>query len=256
MAEYDVATDAEGNTYILSEEAMTVFVVSASGELLDSIGRRGAGPGEFSNPAALDVADQILHVYDRAGRVSRWRLPGHELLPIYQIGDYLAMSGRFRGTADGFVASEGVWNGSQNGGDKWEWYVARWNERGKTRVASGPVSTYTPFESPPCIAGVVMPPIFRPKLVWDLEDEVMVVASHSDYTVKILRDSQVVGKLTGNTPPRRVTGAMLRREIGDLAWGPPGRQCVIPAEQVIEGRGYAEFLAPIGNLWLLAVPNG
>ena len=93
-----------------------------------------------------------------------------------------------------------------------------------------------------------MPPIFRPKLVWDVKDELMVVASYSDYTVKILRDGQVVGELTGNTPPRRVTTAMLRREIGDLAWGPPGGQCVIPAEQVIEGRGYAEFLAPISDL--------
>ena len=70
LEDADVDVDAEGNVYILSQEAMRVFVASESGELIDSIGRQGSGPGEFSNPGALDVADGILHVYDRDGGVS------------------------------------------------------------------------------------------------------------------------------------------------------------------------------------------
>lgn len=253
LKEADVASDGDGNVYVLSHEAVKVFVVSESGELIDSIGRRGSGPGELSNPGAIDVAEGVLHVFDHTGGVRRWRISDLELLPRLAMGEYFSLSGRFRGMGSRFLASEAVWNGSEGGGDRWERYLAEWNRGGKERIAAGPRSVYTPFESPACIAGVVMPRIFEASLVWDYADGLLVIASDTEYRAELLRDRQSVGQIRRDAMPRRVTRAMLRREVGDLRWGPPGNPCVIAAEQVIDGRGYAEFLAPIADV--LISPN-
>ncbi len=248
LLESDVDSDAAGNVYILSQEAMKVFVVSESGELIDSIGRAGQGPGEFANPGLLDVSGGVLHVFDRTGRVERWRLPSMELLPRLALREHLNVSGRFRGTVNGFLASEAVWNGSQDGGDRWERYLVDWNQGEYRRIADGPVSVYTPFEAPACIAGVVMPRILQPVLVWDSHGDLMVIASYSDYAADVLRDGEPVGRIARNTVPRLVTRAMLQREVEDLEWGPPGNPCIIPADQVIEARGHADTLAPVADV--------
>jgi len=45
----DVATDSEGNIYLLDAQLSEIKVFSPDGEFLRTIGRQGTGPGEFQN---------------------------------------------------------------------------------------------------------------------------------------------------------------------------------------------------------------
>lgn len=49
----DVATDNEGNIYLLDAQLNEIMVFSPDGEYLQSIGREGEGPGEFRRPSGL-----------------------------------------------------------------------------------------------------------------------------------------------------------------------------------------------------------
>lgn len=60
-----VATDMLGQFYVLDGLAQTVHVFDAHGEYLNSLGRRGSGPGEFQG--AIDIAvsaDSLIWVTD------------------------------------------------------------------------------------------------------------------------------------------------------------------------------------------------
>jgi len=65
-----IDVDAQGRIYVLDEQASTVRVFDASGELLQTMGRPGAGPGELSGtPRGLLVdANGVVHVADPRNR--------------------------------------------------------------------------------------------------------------------------------------------------------------------------------------------
>jgi hypothetical protein len=75
----DVASDEQGNVYVLDQRADEVRVFSPSGEYVRTIGRTGRGPGEFSRPNHIDVRDQIVTVLNPGGRSSSFAVTG-ELL--------------------------------------------------------------------------------------------------------------------------------------------------------------------------------
>ena len=51
----DVVTDDSGNLYVLDSQMNEVKVLSPEGDLLRTIGRKGEGPGEFSNGFSLAI---------------------------------------------------------------------------------------------------------------------------------------------------------------------------------------------------------
>ena len=51
----DVSKDTYGNLYILDRGNYRIQKFSNTGEFIETIGRRGQGPGEFINPIALDI---------------------------------------------------------------------------------------------------------------------------------------------------------------------------------------------------------
>lgn len=67
----DMDTDAEGRLYIADIMQGSVHVYNDEGSYLRSIGRRGEGPGEFTEMWGLQVSGDILHVFDaNTSRVS------------------------------------------------------------------------------------------------------------------------------------------------------------------------------------------
>ena len=61
----DVAFDDAGNLYILDRDAGHIVKVSPQGEYLQTIGRRGDGPGELSGPLGLALMpDERVVVFD------------------------------------------------------------------------------------------------------------------------------------------------------------------------------------------------
>ncbi len=60
----DVATWSDGRFAVLDRVAATVRVFDHGGQLVDSMGRRGEGPGEFRSPYALETVGERLVVWD------------------------------------------------------------------------------------------------------------------------------------------------------------------------------------------------
>jgi hypothetical protein len=75
----DVVDDSAGNVYVLDSEYKKIAVFGRGGEFKRNIvGGRGAGPGEFKLPIALDVHDGAVYVYDHAlGRISVFDTAGN-----------------------------------------------------------------------------------------------------------------------------------------------------------------------------------
>ncbi len=77
----DVAADAEGNVYVLENQASEVRVFSSAGEHLRSFGRRGRAPAELNRPISIDVRDEVVTVLNPSGQTSSFTLQGRELQP-------------------------------------------------------------------------------------------------------------------------------------------------------------------------------
>jgi sugar lactone lactonase YvrE len=61
----DVVLDSTGNMYILDSGNQRIQKLDVQGKFIQSIGRKGQGPGEFEFPYSLDVDDQdAIYAYD------------------------------------------------------------------------------------------------------------------------------------------------------------------------------------------------
>ncbi|MFC1564879.1 6-bladed beta-propeller [candidate division KSB1 bacterium] len=60
----DFTVDNNGNIYILDTGNQRVQVFSLQGKFLQTIGREGQGPGEFMNPASLEIFEDRLYVHE------------------------------------------------------------------------------------------------------------------------------------------------------------------------------------------------
>ncbi len=60
----DMLLDESGRLWVLDYLAAHVLVMSADGELLETIGRDGSGPREFKRPAAFALSPDTLRVVD------------------------------------------------------------------------------------------------------------------------------------------------------------------------------------------------
>ena len=149
----EVAVGPDGMTYILDDVNMTVYVVSADGELSDSIGRAGEGPGEFQTPLALDIGDDdALNVLDGRAGLLRWRVPegrflgGASTTGIWSTTRFQVVPGGFLFTERERLRREGEASISRD-------HVTRWNAGETQRLASGSEFSRYRLESPPCVWG-------------------------------------------------------------------------------------------------------
>ena len=65
-----VALDRNGDVYVLDQMARITRRFSADGTYLNSIGQRGAGPGEFTVVSGISIQNDALHILD----VVQWRV--------------------------------------------------------------------------------------------------------------------------------------------------------------------------------------
>ena len=73
---YTVAPAADGSrVYVLDGESVEVTIWTPDGTLIDRVGRRGEGPGEFRNPGRLFLFDDGFQVTERR-RVTTFSLDG------------------------------------------------------------------------------------------------------------------------------------------------------------------------------------
>jgi hypothetical protein len=76
----DVVVAADGSLYVLDSELRQVMRFGSDGELISSMGREGAGPGEFREASAFSVASDTVFVFDAwSGRIESFAADGSYL---------------------------------------------------------------------------------------------------------------------------------------------------------------------------------
>jgi hypothetical protein len=111
-----IASDADGNVYMLDIQLDEVLVLSPDGEYLRTIGRSGEGPGEFRRPVGMFVTS--------AGNVAIvQRIPGRIVL--------LTPAGEPAGILTVPAADDGVqaFNGAARSGDQFVVATQRFSRR-------------------------------------------------------------------------------------------------------------------------------
>lgn len=141
-----IATDPEGNVYLLDAQLSQVYVYSADGEYLNTIGREGEGPGEFRRAGDMFIApDGNVAVMQRMpGKIvllstggdpmGEWPMPSNEGSPVFlrgggPAGDGLVLAmGSFRRDEQKVEITQTVGKVDASGN-----IVSTYSERNRTR---------------------------------------------------------------------------------------------------------------------------
>jgi len=77
----DLVIAPDGTVYAVDRQAGQIHVVDPAGHRLPSLGRPGAGPGEFAEPTTLEVVGDTLYVVDGGnGRLQALSIEGKPIL--------------------------------------------------------------------------------------------------------------------------------------------------------------------------------
>ena len=222
-----LAADDSGNIHVLDRAAFRVLVLSPEGRVIDSLGSRGEGPGELTNPIAISVSDGgILNAYDvNRGGLVRWRLDSRTAAdPVRVRASYsYGMELHVHGDAVHFTALEFL----EVSGDevRSRYSLVRWTPAETTLLTPGREFKRVSVHLPECrVFGTHMGQIFEPVLAWGGRDERVAVAKDRDYIVHVFDDGRAVLRIERDLAGRRVTEGMARREVEgarDGAVGPP-----------------------------------
>ena len=250
LAAHEVAGGPDGRVYVLDAAARRVLAFSPRGELVDTLGREGGGPGELESPLALDVDDDgVVAVYDFArGGLVRWSASGEVLggLPI----DAMVWGPKVEVADDGalFATFEGRAGASTRLG------LLSWRPdtaRTLTEFTSAP---HQPADFPTCgQQGALVSPFFSPELLWDADGDHVAATTGPAFVIDLYRDGRRVRSVRREIPPRPVTEAMALQHAGDgVHFG--AVDCTIPPDEAVRGYGYADVLPAVGALSL--APGG
>lgn len=253
-----LATDDAGRIHVLDPVARQVVTFDDDGDLLRVTGRRGGGAGEMEQPASLAVAsDGGIAVFD-AGRMAlaRWDAHGSPL-PSRPFPFGPAPHQRHFALADdGYrVATRGVVDGERAN----RLLAVTDIDSDTTRLATVPLPGVGFVLFDRCGAGVDLPPLFTPTVVWDHRGGITAVAAGDDYRIDLWRDGRRFRSVRRPLEPRPATRTLATAEAGEgltLRFG--GAPCVIPPGELVGAVGWAETvpairrlaLAPDGSLWV------
>ena len=101
-----VAVDKDDNIYVSDSVNNCVYKFNKNGELLERVGKKGRGPGEFNSPRGVAVAGDRVFVceYDN----NRVQVLTRELQPVKQFGSLGSGDGQFKRPESIAVDSEGM----------------------------------------------------------------------------------------------------------------------------------------------------
>ena len=101
-----VAVDKDDNIYVSDSGNDCVYKFNKNGELLERVGKKGSGPGEFNYPQGVAVAGDHVFVCDCYNH--RIQVLTRELQPVKQFGSQGSGDGQFNEPDSIAVDSEGM----------------------------------------------------------------------------------------------------------------------------------------------------
>ena len=255
LPDWAIATDPADNVYIRDHTASTVFVVSEHGDSVASIGRAGAGPGEFCNPESIDVsASGVLTVLDRcAPGFLRWSTQERRFLGQIRTESVLSFVGRMHVVSgDSVIVTEREMLRGSEGTTGYAQHVAAWTPNGVGRLHSGRRVTRNEFLSPCGGQAFIYPIFFEPIARWDASDDVVAIASDSAYVIDLVIEGRPNRRIERDVEVRQTTLSMIQRHVEAIpVWERAiGRwaECGMPAREAITRIGYAPYLQAIADL--------
>lgn len=255
LAAHEVSGGPDGKLFVLDGAGRRVLVFSSDGELVDTLGREGGGPGEMESPMALSVGDDgVVAVYDFArGGLVRWSAEG-EVLEVVRIDDQFWGPGMT-------VTDQGVVFATfedRTGSATRLGLVVRSPDAARTlaRFTSAPLR---PADFPSCgQQGTLVEPLFSPDLLWSAAGGRVAVSTDAAYVIDVHEVGDRARSVRRDIPPRPVTREMALRHVGEgVHFG--AVDCTIPPAEAVQGYGYGEVLpslealslSPGGEVWVL-----
>ena len=247
-----VATDDNGNMYVLDPDAYQVQVFDSTGRHLRTLGGQGGGPGELQFPLALAVAtDGRAWVADVGKRALVHWGPGGEVLDSDQFPQGY-FGGEVKWTSLGLVVPLRDPEGHK---------LVIASESGENRVlAVLDFAETRALQLESCgMSFSGMEPIFSPNLVWTASRNTVVVARNPAYVIDVYEAGRLVRSVRRDLSPRVASAELAEASLGDgMRVGTVGGERVCDPAEVVEQQGFAAYLpmvsrlalAPEGTLWV------
>lgn len=209
--------DDAGNLYVLDAQAQEVRVFDARGAHLRTMGREGAGPGEFRQPAGLSLAPNgDLWVYDpRNNRFTVFAPDGTLRTSHRRASGLTSIPWRGRVDREGRVWDTDIGSAGIGGSPALVW--SRFDGAAETKVDLPPYSTPS-FTTP---AGNVRASVpFAPRLAWTIDPEGLIWSTTTDaYRIHRHRpagDTLLIVELAVEPVP--VSAAERDTAVSQLGW--------------------------------------
>ena len=265
-----VATDAAGRIYVLDASAHRVVVFDSTGRHLATLGREGSGPGELEMPAGVAVHDGVVGVWDfgKSGLV-RFDADGRPLAGFTSNAFYGGRGLQLRPGGAVFTTTDArdpaelrealvMLDTASEGETGWP---------GLNTVVSQPVPNAPMHRFTSCGLAMRLPPLFHPDVEWAPgPGGRLYVSDEVSYVVDVYADSVLQASYRRALDPRVATRALALAALGGgmtMSVG-GGAPCTVPAEEVVEARGFADRIPfvegltvdPTGRVWVERVDIG
>jgi hypothetical protein len=260
-----VAFGSEGQIVVLDAGSKRVHVFSESGEIIRSMARGGRGPGELQYPSSVFV--------DSIGSVLVHDFGHRALLEFDSSGNFVGQTAAPAGVFQPIRSDAGVdvFATRRRNANTGQYAIRLFRAVGPDtlELAETPVPPTRSALYESCGVSITLPPLFAGPPSWDARGGRVALSAPPDYLVRIFTDGSEVRHIRRSIPAEPATYEAVLREFGE---GEPfmigNRRCTIPAEELVEHRGYSELipttsriaLAPDGYLWVqrevVGEPNG
>lgn len=253
---WGVAADpGTGRIYVADRLTPRVVVFEQSGDHRGEYGRRGAGPGEFTSPAALSVDPYgALTVWDVGrGVLSRWSSEGDLLnerrAPVPHWGP-----GVYEGPGRLVTVT------SETSGTEMRQTLVEL--KGDEQAILHTVPRAMVMMELPCIRQPAAR-LFAPSVIWASNHETVYVLNGTDYRIDAYTEGALAASIRRPVAPIRVTAQMAADRVR-MEYGAFMRLCEVTPEQIVDAVGHEDLMAavqwmtvdPAGRLWVSRSPNG
>lgn len=242
-----VIIDRAGRTYVLTpDEGIARF--GLDGRFDRTIGRSGAGPGEFRRPVALMAQGDTLVVHDAAKRALVRFSSGLEPVAERSLDGALSRLDAIAFRAGGFWFTQWVRDDSVQG------IELRSDTTGGAPLARVVVSHGKPVRFQ-CIGIPQSTPHFSPTLTWVAQGPRILVNVQPSYALSLFEGTRLIASVRRPLASRAPTAEDLRELYPDgyhIAFGDGRPGCSVPMEELAERQGLAERFPFVHGVQLLS----
>ena len=247
--ERTVGVDDASRIYVLDTDGHRLLVFDDEGRHLRTLGREGEGPGEIAWPIRLHVRPDGTALIEDIGR---GRLHGFdpEGMPLETDEQLVPNTRRIWGGGGHYSAISTI----EENEELHRFLRVVGADTTELEKLTAPATGVIELES--CgMALSGMSPLFAPDIVWDAWREHAVARLGPTYQVDVFDGSTRVARYRRSVEPVKADRDLAQRELGEgmRMMTPAGvRECAW--DEVVEKRGYAEFVAAIRSLRI--APDG